>query len=1057
MIRKIILAAMERNRAMIVFLLVILLGGINSYIHIPKEADPDIPVPFIYIGISLPGISPTDSERLIVRPLELELQKLTGVKEIRGIAQQHHGAAIVEFDVSFDKDKALADVREKVNLAKSKFPADADEPEIREFNAALFPVILINLYGNLSERELYQRARLLKDEIESMPDVLEANLLGHREEVLQILLDPIKMESYGISADEIFRVLSRNNQIVPAGEVDSGGGSFSLSISGLIEQESDIANLVLRQDQGAIIQIKDIAEVQRTFKDAKSFARFNGQPTIGIEVVKRLGSNIILTAQAVREKSLAFKADWPDAIKVDFSGDLSSYIYSMIESLELSIINAIILVMILVFGSLGLRSGLLVGFAIPMSFMSSFFLLGIFGFNLNMMIMFGMILSVGILVDGAIVVIEYADRKMTEGLDKREAYAMAIERMFWPLISSTATTMAAFAPLLLWPGITGKFMSFLPLTVIIVLSASLVTAMLFLPVLGGMFGKAAQIGDKNLAALSANSSRGDILHLSGFTGGYLRILYQCIKYSPLTILAAILLLSAIITTYIQNNPGVEFFRTGEAEQTNIFIRARGNISANDALEITQQVEAIVLNTPGIETAFTRTNTADTKVFGGSDMPADTIGWIFVDFAEYYQRDSSRTISSAIVRQANKIPGIIVEAREREDGPPQGKALDVQILGGNLEEIEKTARDLIAYLRSRPDLYTDIDDTLPLPGLEWELEIDREKAGLYNVDIASLGSIVQFISDGWLLAKYRPDDSEDEIDIRVRFPENYRSLDKLDELRIATPYGDVPISSFVTRVASPRLSSINRLDSYRYYRVIADTIIDPATGQKILPQKALADFEAWRASHPVPPGIQFRLGGSNDEEEQTAAFLSVAFIGSLALMFVILLLQFNSFFATFLTLSTVTLSTVGVLFGILVTGQNFGMMMTGTGIVALAGIIVNNSIVLIDTFQRLLATGYNEVDAILRAAGQRLRPILLTTLTTMIGMFPLAIGLSVDVGDRFFSFGDPKAVLWIQLSTAIIFGLGFSTLLTLVLVPVMLSIPQQIRLLKERFLSSLIRR
>lgn len=1038
-----ILQAINRSRAVITILLALVLSGIAAYVSIPKEADPDIPIPYVYVGVSLPGISPTDSERLIVKPLELELRRLTGVQEVTSLASQHHGAVILEFDVSFDKDKALADVREKVDNVRAKLPADADEPTISEFNTALFPIIMVSLSGNVPERELYKRARELKDILAAIPSVLEANLVGAREEVLEIIIDPAMMETYGISTNDLYAAISRNNQLVPAGNVDNGTGRFAISVPGLIENNEDIAELAIKTNGDAVIRLADIADIRRGFKDASAYGRFNGKPTIAIEVTKRLGANIIQTTQDVRDLSIDYTADWPETINIDFSSDFSTIIFDMIGGLEISITNAIALVMILVIAALGLRSALLVGMAIPTSFLIGFLIIDAMGYTLNMMIMFGLVLSVGILVDGAIVVVEYADRKMSEGLDKREAYAMAASRMLWPITSSTATTLAAFAPMLFWPGVSGKFMSYLPITVIIVLTASLLTAMVFLPVLGGLFGKTSQQGSSVLSGLAADSEV-DVVDTPGPTGSYIRFLNKCIDRPKTTLSSAIIILVSVIVLYGQFGRGAEFFTQIEPHQAFVFVKARGNLSVEEANVLSRDVERLVLKTPGIASAFVQATTPGQGGFNpNGGEPRDMIVKILVEFTHYTTRKPATEILADIAAEGSKFPGIKVETREREDGPPTGKDLDIEVRGQNMEKLTASAKLIRGYLEQSSDKLTDLENSLDLPGIEWNLNVDREAAGRFGVDIATLGGIVQLVTDGVLIGKYRPDDSDDEIDIRARYPFDARSINKLDQLRISTPSGSVPITSFVTRSAEQKVGQVTRKDGFRVINLRANTTINPATGEKYLANEAVADFQNWLEGQELPAGIQVQLLGANKEQKDAAAFLGKAMIASLFLMFIILLMQFNSVYYTILTLSTVVLSTVGVMLGMIITGQLFSVIMTGTGVVALAGIVVNNSIVLIDTFQRLKDSMPSR-DAILRAAGQRLRPILLTTITTMIGLLPMALHLSVSVVNRDIGYGSPEGSWWVQLATAIIFGLGFSTLLTLILVPVLITVPDHIR-------------
>ena len=1048
MIYNFITSAISRSRAVLTILVALLLGGLTSYTTLPREADPDIPIPIIYVGVVLPGIAPADAERLLVKPMELELRTLTGLKEMRSVSAQNYGAVILEFDVSFDKDQAMLDVREKMDQARSEFPDDAEEPDIREFNAGLFPVIMVNLTSPGSERELYAYAKKLKEEITGMPAVLETKLIGHREEVLEVVIDPRAMENYNITAGELYNTLARNNQLVPAGSITSEGGNFALSVPGLIENASDVSQLPIKTQGDAVVRLADIADIRRSFKDRSVAARFNGEPTISIEVTKRLGANIVDTTYKVREVAEAFTQDWPENITVDFSSDISSFIFEMLGSLEISISNAILLVMILVIAALGLRSALLVGLSIPTSFLMGFLIVDLMGMTLNMMIMFGFILSVGILVDGAIVVVEFADRKMAEGLNRREAYAMASSRMFLPILSSTGTTLAAFGPMLFWPGVSGKFMSYLPITVIILLSASLLTAMVFLPVVGGLVGKSEQVGDETLSSL-AGDKRIDVKAVGGMTGRYLRFLKMCMNWPLATIGIAVAILTLVVMLYGRYGAGVEFSASIEPYQANVIVKGRGNLSVAEADRATKLVERIVLETPGIKSALAQAGPSlgggDGSVsMGDGEMPADMIGLIRIEFTHFTTRPPATQIMKEITERSRRFGGIEVEVKEREQGPPQGKGIELEISGQDLTKLTNTAEFIKDYFRQRDDMYADIEDTLPLPGIEWSMSVDREAAGRFQADILTLGNVVQLVTNGILVGHYRPDDSEDEIEIRARYPYDARSFDQLDQLRVLTPAGNVPITNFVTREPTVKRDSITRVDGRRVITVKAGMTINPETGLEYLATDLENDFSQWIATQELPSGVTVRLRGANEEAAAAADFLGKAMVASLMLMFIILLMQFNSVYCTFLTLSTVVLSTIGVLLGMVVTGQTFSVIMTGTGVVALAGIVVNNSIVLIDTYQRLLESGMDRVDVVLKAAGQRLRPILLTTITTMIGLFPMAIQASVDVFNRTVQMGEPTAAWWVQLSTAIIFGLGFSTLLTLVLVPVMLTLPETMR-------------
>ena len=1038
-------AALNRARATLTIMVLLVMAGISAYISIPKEADPDIPIPIFFVSIVHQGISPEDAERLLIKPMETELRSLEGLEEMVGMAGQGYGGILLEFDVDFDKDAALQDVREKVDLARAELPEESEEPIVREFNTSLFPVLVVTLSGQVPERTLYTAARQLQDVIEGVPTVLEAKLVGHREELLEVVVDPAKLEAYNVSQAELINTVQRNNQLVAAGNVDTGQGRFSVKVPGLFETSEDVFSLPIKSAGEGVVTLGDLAEIRRTFKDRAGYARFNGEPAIAIEITKRIGTNIVENNAMVRHAVDEFSKQLPETVKINYTLDASNWIFDTLGSLQSSILTAIALVMIIVVAALGIRSAFLVGVAIPTSFMIGFFILQSLGMTVNMMVMFGMLLAVGMLVDGAIVMVEYADRKMAEGLSKRDAFGLAAKRMFWPITSSTATTLAAFLPMLAWPGVSGEFMSYLPITLIVVLTSSLATALIFLPVLGSIFGKRAE-GEEEVLKQLAGAETGDIRNLSGLTGAYVRMLDRVVKHPIRTVIVTLVVLVGVFVAYGRNNNGVEFFVNTEPEQAIVMVSARGNLSAAETARLAGDVEQIVMNTSGIDSVFTTTTTdANTSPGGNQEKPTDLIAQMMVELEPYEERRSGHIILQEIRDKTADLPGIKVEVRKQENGPPTGKDVQVELTSTNFDKLVEAADIVNQHMRDNMTGLIDVEDTSPLPGIEWVLSVDREMAGRFGADVATVGAGVQLVTNGILIGVYRPDDADDEVDIRVRYPEDVRMIDQLDQIRVTTPQGLVPITNFVNREAEPRVTNIERINGIRRVTVRANTAVDPETGTKINVDQKVGELQAWLQSEdPLPEGVSYKFRGANEEQQESAQFLGGALIAALFLMFIILLTQFNSFYHSTLTLSTVVLSTVGVLIGMMVTGQPFSVIMTGTGIVALAGIVVNNSIVLIDTFQRLRAEGQHAVEATLRTAGQRLRPILLTTITTMLGLLPMALQINIDFFTRDVVFGGPVAIWWLQLSTAIIFGLGFSTLITLILVPVMLAAPTVLR-------------
>ncbi|MBI1255397.1 MAG: AcrB/AcrD/AcrF family protein [Hyphomonas sp.] len=1028
--------AIGRARMVIAILICAMLAGTATYIGLPKEADPDIPIPFVAITIPLAGVTPEDSERLLVRPVEEEIQSLEGLKTFSSFAGEGAAQLVLEFEIDVDVDQAVLDVKDKVDMAKRYFPADAREPIVSEFNAAQFPVLVINIYGDSPERGLGRIAEDLRERLEADPGILEARVQGKREDLLEIVIDPVKLEAYNISYQEIFAVVNSNNQLIPAGLIDTGQGSFAVKVPGIIRTGTDALSLPIKRTADAVVTLGDVAEVRRTFKDATGHATFNGEQALLVEVVKRTGANILDTANNVRAIIADESQKWPPTVRAEITSDASEMIGGQLGQLESSIMTAILLVMIIVVASLGIRSAILVGITIPATFMIAFLFLGAFGYTINMMVMFGMVIAVGILVDGGIVVTEYADRKMAEGMARKEAYALAGKRMFWPIISSTLTTLAAFVPFLFWNSMPGKFMAYLPITLIFVLTSSLIAALIFLPVLGSVFGGRASGIDENLAALAAN---GDPRRAKGFTGGYVRVVSETIRRPLLTTAVVLSSVVAIFMWFGSEKHKTEFFLDIEPEQAFIFVQAQGALSAVEKAEFVGRAEAAIDDIDGITAISTRTGVSSSgfSFDGVSGVPLDTIGQILLDLNTTSDGDyNARETLDEVRTRLAAVPALRFEIKPREQGPPGGKDVQVALLSNDSAALDKTATLIRDWLEARNDVI-EVDDSRALPGVEYQLTVDRAEAGKFGVDVAQIGAAVQLVTNGVLVGRYRPDDANEEVDIRVRFPEGDRSASALDALKISTPQGNVPLSLFVTRDAAPRVSQIERREGKRVVDVRGNAK-EQGTGGAIV-----ADLKAFIASQDLPAGLEVRFEGADEDTAEAGAFFMGAALAALFMMAVILLWQFNNFWQVALTLSAVILSTAGVLVGVNLLLPYVSILMIGTGIVALAGVVVNNNIILIDTFNRLREDGRSVEDAAIATAAQRIRPILLTTGTTMFGLFPMIIQMNVSFADGAINFGGASSEWWVQLATAVVFGLGFSTTMILLVTPAWLLAPDRI--------------
>lgn len=853
------------------------------------------------------------------------------------------------------------------------------------------------------------------------------------------------MQSQGITFDEIAAAVARNNALITAGALETQAGKFNVKVPGLIENANDLKQLVIRRNEdGGVVRMTDIATIKDGYKDVTTFARFNGETSVALEITKRTGENIIETINKVeaRVNEITARPEWPNTIKVSYTQDKSIYIMEMVSSLFSSIVNAVILVFIVCIAALGLRSALFVGWAIPASFLMALFMFYIQGESINMMIMFGLILSVGVLVDSAIVIIEYADRKLAEGLPRKEAFQVAGERMFWPIVSSTLTTLAAFVPLLFWDSITGKFMGYFPKTMIYVLTASLLMAIVFLPTLGSLIGpRKITKATANLKALSG--AEGDPLSITGATGLYVKAINYLI-HRPIRVIIYVLLLAfVIIQGFGASMSGpppkpVEFFTQEPSDRLFILARSRGNSTALDSLEIAREIERRISDHPDIDAIYTVAGegaSGRSGFNGPANVPIDTVARLYTELKTFDERKTPiLDIMEDFRKRVADIPGVYSEVTAEDSGPPIGKDIEIQLSSDNITELQSAVLAVRNKFETMDAIF-EIEDTLPLPGIEWELEVDRIEAGRLGLDVSKIGSAIQFITEGSLVAQYRPLDVDEEVDIRIRYPASERDVKALDNLRILTPQGAIPLSAVVKRVAKPRQDTIVRRDLQYIYEVKANTRPGLATNAQVNIVKDWFKTEA-----DLPESVTYQFLGQDEENAETAQFGLSAAMAILFMMGVILLLQFNSIYHVVLTLMAVIMSFLGVLLG-MTFYPYISIVLMMTGVIALAGIVVNNNIVLIDTYQRMIRNGYPAENAALRTAAQRLRPVLLTTLTTVVGLMPLILGWQADIFTGEFSTrGTSTSSIWAPISYIIASGLTFATILTLIVTPVLLAAP-----------------
>ncbi|WP_170458662.1 efflux RND transporter permease subunit [Ruegeria arenilitoris] len=1181
--------AADRARMVLAFIAISLIIGGFAYVSLPKEGEPDIEIPALFVSVQFPGISAEDSENLLIKPMETELADLDGLKEMTATAAEGYAGIALEFDFGWDKTAITADVRDAMNSAQADFPEGAEQYTLTEINFSEFPIVIVNLSGAVPERTMARVAKDLQDELEALDSVLEAGIAGNRDEMLEVVIDPLRLEAYNVTAAELINVVQNNNQLIAAGEVETEQGAFSVKIPSSFKTAQDVYGLPIKVNGDRVVTLGELAEINYTFEDREGTARFNGEPTVALQVVKRKGFNLIDTVAQVKETVAKAETKWPAelqaAVNVGTSNDQSRIVGSMVSQLEGSVLTAIALVMIVVLASLGTRAALLVGFAIPTSFLLCFAFLAIMGVSISNIVMFGLILAVGMLVDGAIVVVEYADKRIKEGVGPMHAYVEAAQRMFWPIVSSTATTLCAFLPMLFWPGIPGEFMGMLPVTLIFVLSASLIVALIYLPVMGGVSGRLSRVFDRSSDWLRARTPwwvravlvppsvymiflgamqllnptyllpegagggflLGAVLFLFGAFAGSVTLSAARLERKPdervhtakehtpfgyvikflvgnpimpiVSIVAVGFAVMTVMTMYGQNNRGVEFFVESEPEQATAYVRARGNLSLAEKDALVFEAEQVISQHPAVINVFSFAGEGGlNQNNGGAQAPADTVGRVQFEIIPWEDRPNvsepvagglfeKQTVApdydgDFVIEQLNaelaKLPGFVVEILPLEQGPASAKPVHLRIKGDNWDDLTGATLTAREVFENTPGLIK-IEDTLPLPGIDWQIDVDVAKAGRFGADVATVGAMVQLVTRGILLGEMRPESVDEEIEIRVRLPDQDRVLSTLDTLKVRTPDGLVPLSNFITRKPVAKLAEINRVDQERYYDVKAD--VEPSlskvviatpdgeqrlavvrevtegsepegatvngadgtayslvqlTGAETLqevqaaiddgdarltlinPNERIAVLTEWLDTQPFANTITWEWTGDQEDQAESQAFLSSAFLAALGLMFVILLAQFNSFYNSVLVLLAVVLSTTGVLIGMMVMQQPFSIIMTGTGIVALAGIVVNNNIVLIDTYQEY-SRYMPRIDAIVRTAEARIRPVLLTTLTTMAGLTPMMFGLSLDFINGGYSIDSPTALWWKQLATAVVFGLGIATVLTLIVTPSFLAL------------------
>ncbi|MDC1186865.1 efflux RND transporter permease subunit [Gammaproteobacteria bacterium] len=1023
---KIVDFALSKAKTTLMIAFMIIIAGSYARQEISIAASPNVQLPFISVSVYLDGASPNDTSRLIAKPLENRLMTITGVKNVSSRSVLSFARIFLEFEVGYDMDKALVDIKQAVEETKYELPREAEDPQISEYSEASFPVMNISIVGKSSIRQKVFYAKDLKDKIEGIEEILEANLSGAPEEVLEGVINKSRMESYGVTLSDIYYSVANNNLIIPGGTQDTGKGSFNIEVPSVIESAQDVYSIPIKVTEDAIVTLGDIADIKRTFKDFTSYARVNGLDAVTLEVRLREGANAIDASNEIRNILEGYRNTLPENLKILISDDDTIYAVEMVKELNGNIITAVVLIMVLVIASMGFRVSMLVGLSIPFCFLFTYLTFYSLGMEINFLVMMGLLLGMGMLIDGAIVITEYADKKISEGLSRAEGYKMSSKRMFYPILASTGTTMAAFIPVMLWPGFTGQFMRYLPITVFTVLIGSLIYSLVLIPVLGTYLGQTE-------STLNKKETRESIF--KKLTEFYGKRISKFVKNPIETCLAVLSLLLLIIMSYSYFGKGTIYFALVDPVQAEIQIKARGNYSALETKEIVELVEERFLAVEGLSSVYLR---AGTEWWNSG---ADKIGGGFIEVAPAADRTrSGLEIMELLNKSVKDLPGIFVEITADIGGPSFDTPIELDILGNSEFAVNRAVDEVESYLRNVVTGLINITSTKPYPSVEWSVEVDKQKAAQLGVSVADVGALVQMLTNGFKVGEYRPDDSRDEVEIRARFPESDRTITGIQNLNVTTLKGLVPVSSFISVIPKENRQTINRRNGKFSHAIGAATLDESQVSAKV------QEIDQWLQKKDLGQGVTYKFSGMAEETEEVNNFMIAAGIMAVFIMLVMLLTQFNSFYQSFIILTSVTISFVGVLLGLLITGKPFSTTMTGLSIVTLAGIVVNNNIVLIDTFNKLRfeSPHIEKSEHIINACKQRLRPILLTSLTTIFGLLPLAMGLSVDIVARDILVGSRIVDWWSNLAVSIVFGLGFSTFITLILTPAVLALPYALR-------------
>ncbi len=1048
--------AIDRGTTVLVLLILIIIAGVYSYQSLPRESNPEIIVPFVSVVTTYEGVSPADMETLVTMPIERKLTGLDDLKQIRSESVEGVSSIVIEFMADGDIDDAIQQVRDKVDLAKPDIPAEADDPIISEVNLGELPIMFLSLSGPIGLAALTEIAEDLAEDIETVPGVLDANVIGDLEREIQLIADPARVATYNIPLIQLVEIIQQENVNTPSGSMDLGEAKYSMRVPGEFQTVGDMTGLVAKQGPDGAVYMRDIGEVRDGFKEQTSKSRLDGNPNITITVSKRSGENIVEMAAQVREILNRYRAELPDEISLVATYDESDTVRDMVMELESSILTGLILVVVVIFVFMGLANAFFVALAIPLSMLIVFTVLYASGITLNMVVLFSLTLALGMLVDNGIVVVENIYRYVETGMNRVEAAKKGAAEVALPITASTITTVAAFSPMLFWPGIWGGFMGYLPKTVIASLLASLFVGLIVNPTLASRFMGASKKTPKDAPPRSIGPE--EAVPQNRIVKMYARFLHLALHWRIVTVTAAVMILVTVIqvfmaagqvrqpdgTTKFEESQVMEFVPEVEPYQAKVNIKLPPGSNLETSDDYVRRVEERLQPvTEDIEYLISNVGSQGATIFfgGSEDMANESV--VTLDFPRLADAE---VLPSKIVEEIRgdfaDIAGAEIRV-EKEDnsGPPTDPPVNVEISGDDYEVLASISEEVMRRIKDVEglvDLRSDYDVGRP----EVQVVVDRQEAYELGLSTAYIGTAVKTAVNGIIAGKYR--DGEDEYDVVLKYPDYFREdLTNLEDMYITNPRGEpIPFSAVARLEEGQGLGAITRIDRKRTITVSAD--VEGRTGQQVL-----GDVQNILADYPLPSGYTFAYTGENEDTEETQEFLGQAFVVALFLIALVLITQFNSILQPLIIMSSVILSLAGVFLGLTLFNMPFGVLMTGIGCISLAGVVVNNAIVLIDFINQLRARGLDVETAIVNAAMIRFRPVMLTAVTTILGLIPMASGISFNFRTFEFIVGGESSQWWGSMAIAVIFGLAFATVLTLVVVPTLYSIMASASMLMAR--------